>query len=371
MCISLTGQRESLTYSGKSNREKNLQFQEPLKATIEPYLIKLPLERRSISLYDDEKMRSAWFFRELDSIPSSEPTELLPKIKSLSKEIFRLSLGVPKGTFKFRLNHALWQTLNQIKEDLKKTKLKDTKSLRKLENFLETQIKNTNYPSIFTENYILGSIRDLIKSAKDTSIEFFSLTFINEFYYIRELLIRFTESLKYHNPAEKAVICHHFSENFFREYGNLFSELKKAPLPLNKEEVSEKIKRKILKMKKRSELKTLQIDILRLALLTINQEASKEECFNVFDAEVKKLDLLLNPPLSVIEELIKNLQISWLTIKKLPRREIPITFFEASIRRINDYFIKNSTPLPKKFLFLQIDISNAGKILRQRVRFIT
>jgi hypothetical protein len=365
MCISLTETKESLTYSSTSIREKNVQFQEPLKTTIEPHFVKLPLERRSISLHQNEEVRSTWFFSELQSIPSLREKELLTKINRISKEFLRLSHGISKGPFKFRLNHALSQTLKHIKEDLIKTNLKNTKSLQKVEKFLSLQLKNTDYPSIFTENYILERLKKLTKRAEDTPRDFSSATFTSEIYYVRELLIRFIESLKYHTPAEKALICTNFTENFFSEYKNLFSAFKAAPLPLNKEEVSKKIRQKILKMKTRSELKTLQIDTLRLALIVINQEISKEKNLHFYDAEVKKLDLLLNPPLSVVEELIKNLATSWLIIKKLPRREIPITFFESSVSRINDYFIKNFMPVPKKFLFLQINISKAGKILRK------
>ena len=114
----------------------------------------------------------------------------------------------------------------------------------------------------------------------------------------------------------------------------------------------------------------LQIDTLRLALLSNPRELFSIKGFDIFDAEIRKIDLFLNPPLSVIDEIIKKLEANWLIVKKLPKREIPLTFFEASITRINDYFIKNLMPIPEKFVNLQIDISKAGKILRETFNLI-
>jgi hypothetical protein len=370
MCTPLAKSTETIPHPIESEREKKLKFDGPLNASIAPRAMKLPLERRSISVYHDEQIRCSSFFTELHSISTADDEHLLSKIKMISKEIFRISLGIPRGTFKFRLNFALFQTFSQLKDELTKKSLKDHKSLIKIENFLSIQLKNTNYPSIFTENYILETLRALAKRPLDTPHELFSEVFIKEIYYVRELLIRFNESLKYHTLTEKAIISYHFTDNFFKEYKNLFSAFKAAPLCLNKDEVITKIQRKILKTKERSEIKTLQIDTLRLALLSPNPEPVSKETEDIFNSEVQKMDLLLNPPQSVIHKLINKLEASWLIIKKLSKREIPITFFESSITRINDYFIKNSMPVPKKFLFLQIDISKAGKILRDPTEFI-
>jgi hypothetical protein len=300
------------------------------------------------------------FFFRLENLSDLSQKDYLPHAEKLLKELTLRSRSCSDGVFKNRVIRASWQILANIKQELKQKSIPLSYKIMQIELNLKLQASSNLYPAIYTETYITQILKNLNSVLRSLPSNKITTRFTKEFYLVREFLIRLQSSYKYHSRFERDLIYNNFSINFFSEYKNLFRTVKGFTYPHSMEELKSRIIHKILKNKDRTELKTLQIDVLRLAFFPKLPSLSVPE-LDLFETVIEKMNLSLNPPLSVIEEIIKKTENSWKSVKRLPINLVPLDFLGTIIARINDYFIKNSRAIPENFIKLQIAVSKISK----------